>query len=893
MSGLRDSPERDGRDRARAAAGADAAGARLVESLFDQRVAGIAEIDSVAGKVIRANAALRAMLGAPDTESRVAQLLAHVPADATAPLAATLRRADGSALAVLVTRLGGPPDRVLVMACIDPAAAARAAVREFQDIFDNVTEGIYRSTIDGQILRANPALVRLNGYASESELLAAVNDIASEWYVEPGRRAEFQRLIHAQGYVETFVSEVYRHRTRERVWVSENARLVRDTETGAPLFYEGTVSDVTETARRLRLERRLSTIIETIADGVIATDPAGTILSVNPAAARLLDWPADELIGQPLARFLSTDEGVAPVAGGAEDPSARLRRRDGTTLTVDLAIGHAADAAAPLLIHCLRDATERLAHEAGLREAKEAAERANRAKSEFLAAMSHELRTPLNAVIGMAGLLLDGSLDHQSRRHAETLRDGADHLMQVINDVLDFSKLDAGRLEFEAITFEVDTLVHSVLDLLAPRAHAKDLEVAAFIAPGVPSHVTGDPARLRQVLINLVGNAIKFTERGAVSVEVERLPGDGDSAGLAFEVRDTGIGISDEQLPHLFKEFDQLDTSIARRFGGTGLGLAISMRLITGMGGAIVVRSQPGRGSAFRVAVPLRAAPETPAPATRGREAFEGGHVLVVDDNPVNRSIFARQLEGRGARVVAVADSGHALVALRDAAAQGAAFEAAVIDHIMPDTDGETLGRAIRADGALPALRLVLATSSTVSNSARVAAEQVFDSVLTKPVPVDVLVRALRGGAAAPPRAEAARAEPRADGARVLNVLVAEDNLTNQAVIRAMIERLGHAADVVGNGGAAVAAVARRGYDIVLMDVMMPDMDGMEATRLIRAMAPPLCHIPVLGLTAHISPEDHVTFRAAGMDSVLTKPVTAKALAAALQPVLTRLELAG
>jgi PAS domain S-box-containing protein len=871
------------------------AGHALIAGLFEQDATGVAEIDPLAGRVIRMNGALIRLLGFDVTDPLAEQLLASVATGGET----LLRRGDGGAVEARLARLPVAAERafLLVSPVARQTADAVAAAQDYRDIFENVTEGIYRSSIDGRQVRANPALVRLNGYTSESEMLAAVNDIATEWYVDPGRREEFRRLLHAQGQIEDFISEIYRHRTRERIWISENARLVRDRATGEPLYYEGTVREVTEMVRRLQLEQRLRTIIETIADGVVTTDRDGIILSVNPAAARLLGWPAGELVGQAFASLTGPrDDGPPSVGGGSAQALARqrLRRRDGSTIMVDVAVAEAADGAEQMLIHCLRDATARLAYEEGLRQAKEAAERASRAKSEFLAMMSHELRTPLNAVIGMAGLLLDGTLDDQSRRHAETLRDGADHLMQVINDVLDFSKLDAGRLQFEAIPFEIDAVVHSALDLLAPRAHAKGLEVGAFIGPGVPVHLTGDPGRLRQVLINLIGNAIKFTERGAVSVEVERLVETAGEVELAIEVRDTGIGIDPERLPDLFKEFDQLDSSISRRYGGTGLGLAISQKLVAGMGGAITVRSQPGRGSTFRVTVRMGALHDMPPPSIRVPEQLVGGHILVVDDNPVNRSIFTRQLEGRGARVVAVADSNQALVALRDAAAHGAAFEAAVIDHIMPDIDGETLGRTIRDDHALPSLRLVLATSSVVSNGARSTAERVFDSVLTKPVPVDVLVRALRGSPATPARPPPP--PPPQDlppGVRQASVLVAEDNLTNQAVIRAMIERMGHRADVVGNGLAAVEAVGSKQYDLVLMDVMMPEMDGIEATRMIRAMPPPLCSIPVLGLTAHISPDDHASFRAAGMDSVLTKPVTAKALAAALGPLVGTLAAAG
>ncbi len=856
----------------------------LLDALLAQDIVAAVEIDTVLGRVVQLNRPAAAWLGYTAQDQRAGQLvLLAGPPDAALPRDPAddasgpvhLRRHDGSFAAARIARLACGPGRMLLLITPqhDMPVHGHEALQDYRDIYENVSEGIYRSTVDGRQVSANPALVLLNGYDCEAEMLAAVNDIAVEWYVDPGRRDEFTRLLHEPGRVENFVSEIYRHKTRERIWISENARLVRDPVTGLPRFYEGTIRDVTETVRRLDLEQRLRTIIETIADGVIAVDASGNVHSANRAAEAMLGWPPGELVGQPLAPVLQLGEAGAPALG---------HRRDGSRFPADVAAADAETSAGLLHIYCVRDASARLADEQKLREAKEAAERANRAKSDFLAMMSHELRTPLNAVIGMAGLLLDGPLDAQSRRYAETLRDGADLLMQLIGDVLDFSKLDAGRVEFEDIPFEVEAVVHGTLDLMAHRAHGKGLEIAALIGPAVPPYVSGDPGRLRQVLINLVGNAIKFTDTGAVTVEVDRQSGGDGWVELAFEVHDTGIGIAPDQLPQLFKEFSQLDSSISRRFGGTGLGLAISNRLVGGMGGVMTVTSEPGRGSTFRFTVRLRELPSQVPRREAVREQLHGERILVVDDNPINRSIFARQLEGRGASVMAVADSRAAMRALRNNAASGTAFAAAVIDHIMPGTDGERLGRTIRNDPAVPPLRLVLATSSAVGPEARTAAEVVFDSVLSKPVPVDVLVRAVRGGAVQPVERRVSPSDIPDAAAGRLSVLVAEDNLTNQVVIRALIERLGHAAVVVDDGEQAVAAAGRGTFDVVLMDVMMPVMDGLQATRLIRQLPAPFGRVPVLGLTAHIGADDHAAFIAAGMDSVLTKPVTAKALADAL-----------
>lgn len=528
---------------------------------------------------------------------------------------------------------------------------------------------------------------------------------------------------------------------------------------------------------------------------------------------------------------------------------------------------------------------ERMSSE--LLRAKDAAEAGNRSKAEFLAVISHELRTPLNGVIGMAGLLLDGKLDEQSRRYAETLREAGDHLLQLINDVLDFTKLDADRMQFEQIGFDLDTVIQSALDLFAPRAHAKGLDLGAFVAPDIPRRLQGDPGRLRQVLINLLGNAVKFTERGAIAVEAKLLRSTPEGMTLQFEVRDTGIGIDARSLPLLFREFSQIDSSISRRFGGSGLGLAISRKLVAGMGGEISADSVPGQGSTFRFTVQVQeGTPDATAPA-EPPQRLDGLHVLVVDDSEANRSIFARQIESRGGTVVTLGDPRDAEAMLREAAASGRGFDAVLLDHAMPHMDGETLARRLRDSEAARGVPLILATSSNRAAELRGSVEPMFDAVLTKPAPVETLARALRAKASTrrllgqPAKRAPAPLPPQ----RPMRILIAEDNATNQIVIRAFVEKLGHKAEVVANGLEALEAAATRSYDLVLMDVMMPEMDGIAATRRIRALPGAAGRIPILALTAAAGEDEHNAARDAGMQMVMTKPVTLAALAAAIAKV--------
>ena len=647
-------------------------------------------------------------------------------------------------------------------------------------------------------------------------------------------------------------------------------------------------------------------------DAVIVADAAQRIVLFNEGAERVFGYRLAEVLGQPLAMLLPEPARAAhaghlrafaqsalPARRMAERRDIHGRRADGVLFDAEASISHVELDGQTYYAAILRDVSVSRQARRALERAKAEAETAERAKSLFLANMSHEIRTPLNAVIGMTTLLMDTPMSDEQRDFARTIRASGETLLGVINDILDFSKADVGKLEIEQQRFDLRRCVEDALDLVAPRALEKRLNLAYLIEDGTPENLVGDVTRLRQILVNLLSNAVKFTHQGEVFVTIDSEPADAGDASLHrihFAVQDSGIGIAAEHLPRLFQSFTQVDASTTRQYGGTGLGLAISKRLAELMGGTVSVQSEPGQGSVFRVSVLARAAvADEPADfLQRNVPALVGKRLLIVDDNLTNRRILTRLAMRWGMLPSTLPSALEALDRIR----HGESYDAAVLDMSMPGIDGLELAVEIRRRRSAEELPIVMLTSLGQRHALADEQRAGLAAFLSKPIKASALfatlVAVVQGRRRAAPAEPPPAAGPQLLAASLpLRVLVAEDNAVNQRVALRLLQRLGYQADVAANGLEVIDAVERQAYSVVLMDIQMPEMDGLQAARWIRQRRGPQGLPRIIAMTANAMPGDREAYLAAGLDGYVAKPIEPDELAAALRQAGSQSRAAG
>jgi two-component system sensor histidine kinase/response regulator len=657
-----------------------------------------------------------------------------------------------------------------------------------------------------------------------------------------------------------------------------------------------------EIEAKLALERNLlRTVTDNIPDSIFAKDHEGRYTLVNRAFARLHRATSrDSLLGKNVFDLFPKERAAAlhaidvevmeDTSGAAHEGERSAVDADGNVTWIQMTkvalLGPEGTVVGVVGVN--RDITRRKQAEAELVRAKEEAEAASRAKSTFLATMSHEIRTPMNGVLGLTELVLGTDLSDEQRENLNLVRFSAESLLAIINDILDFSKIEAGKLELEAIPFDLRSCLAETMKALSFRAHQKGLELVYEVQPDAPEAVKGDPGRIRQILTNLVGNAIKFTERGEIFVNVEELSRGPETSALRVAVRDTGIGISADKQHKIFESFSQADGSMTRKYGGTGLGLAICLRLVEMMGGRIWVESQPGQGSTFFFTVQLAvqsaalAYPEAVQP-----EVLRNLTALIVDDNSTNRRVLQGMLTRWGMTPISVESGSAALETLMVAKSNGQTFPLIILDGHMPEMDGFMLAEQIQKQWGSSGSALMMLTSAGLPGDAARCRDLGISAYLGKPVRQTELLQAIcrvlnneHQEVSAPLITRHALHEIRSRS----RILLAEDNLVNQTVAIRLLEKRGFSVSVASDGRAALSAFEKESFDLILMDVQMPEMDGFEVTAAIRERERSNGgHIPIIAMTAHAMKGDQQRCLSAGMDGYVTKPIRTNELISAIE----------
>ena len=790
----------------------------------------------------------------------------------------------------------GHPASLCFFRDVNEQKRTEEALRDSEALYHSLVESlplsIFRKDADGRIRFANRRFCETLGRPLDELRGKTDFDLFPRELAEKYRRDDEEVL--ATGRVLEDVEE-HQKPDGETIYV----QILKAPVHGADGQVRGVQGMFWDVSARRRVEEKLREnaertrlILDTAYDAFVGVDSEGRIIDWNPQAETVFGWPRSEALGRPLAETIippqfrdvysrrlqqTLTRGHGAVLNKRIEITAM--RRDGSEFPVEAAITPVRLGKTHLFHAFLHDISRRKRYEAELRDAKEAAEAANRAKSAFLANMSHEIRTPMNAIIGMAELVLDTPLSAEQREYLKLVLESADSLLSIINDLLDFSKIEAGKFSLDPLPFDVHENVGDTMKSLAVRAHKKGLELIHEIAGDVPRMVVGDPNRLRQVVINLVGNAIKFTEQGEVVMTVSVENGDGDNLALRFAVRDTGIGVPENKRAVIFNAFEQADSTTTRRFGGTGLGLAISSALVDLMGGRVWIESEEGVGSTFYFTARFRRAAGVAADVPHFvPPVLEGLRVLIVDDNASNRRIQMEMLSNWRMHPEAVPGAAAALRTLHDAQRSGKPFELILTDVNMPDVDGFSLARDVKADRDLSGAIILMLTSGDRPDDVARCRELGIAAYLMKPVKqselFDAIVAAVAPATAGTEPDAVVVTAAQTDVGR-LHILLAEDSLVNQKLAVGLLERRGHRVFVANNGRAALAAIEDHPFDLVLMDVQMPELDGLDATRALRQReaATGRARLPVIAMTAHAMAGDRERCLASGMDSYISKPI--------------------
>jgi PAS domain S-box-containing protein len=765
---------------------------------------------------------------------------------------------------------------------------------------DQAGDGIVITDTSGTIQYANPAFSRLTGYSAAEAL------------------GQNPRFLKSGRQDSDYYSELWRTVLSGRVWQGE---LINRRKDGALYVEQMTIAPVRDpagkiknfvaikqdvTARKRDEEERqkLASLVEHSRDFIGIASVSGETLYVNPAGRRLLgideaQTPLPKRISEfhTDAAWKRLNEEIIPaiLKTGEQEVESQFRHfKTGEPIDVEMSIALVRDAKSgdPICLCTVsRDIRQRKRAEQELMKAKEAAEAASHAKSEFLANMSHEIRTPMNGIVGMTDLLLDTDLNPEQAEYVDMVKGSADSLLTIINDILDFSKMEAGKLELDYLSFDLRKSLGAVMKTIALKAHAKGLEFIFDVDPDVPAVVICDPGRLRQVLVNLVANSLKFTERGEIQVGIELTSQSAEQAIVTFHVRDTGIGIPAAKQSMIFGAFNQADSSTTRKYGGTGLGLAISIKLVAMMGGRLWVDSEVGKGSTFHFTIRAGRAQEEARTEPFDPSRLAGEAVLIVDDNETNRRILEDSARRWKMVPVTVSSAAAALEVLRDRRRSGAALPIVLTDAHMPEMDGFGLVEEMRRDRAFDPIRIIMLTSGGQRGDAARCRELGITAYLSKPFDRlelrEVMLRTLAGNAVEPGRCELVTRHTLREQARSLDFLVAEDSAVNQKLITRILEKRGHSIVLVQNGREAVEARWKQHFDVVLMDCEMPEMDGLEATAQIRQGEKASGdRVPIIALTAHAMRGDKERFLAAGMDAYVSKPVRLEDLFSTIESVL-------